>query len=195
MAEQAQVTKAKKEVVITKVHMTDGRDVDFPGKRRLQKSSDPKTGTVILDFVNGETRTFQIPADLAPQFACHGAEQKLGDEIAGVDDLDDAIEAIDELIERLNVGEWGVKRDASGIAGSSILVKALVEFYNQKGKPRSVESIRLYLKDKTQAEKMALRGSSNLKDIVMKLEAEKAARSKETVDTDKLFGDLDALPA
>ena len=94
----------KKEPTINTVTLTDGRIVDFVGKRKLLKASevtpDGKIQTT-LDFVNGETRTFTIPDALLAKFASHGAEQKLGDEIAGVDDIEDAVMAIDDLIDRL----------------------------------------------------------------------------------------------
>ena len=61
------------------------------------------------------------------KFAAHGAEQKLGDEIAGLEDVDDCVIAIDSLIDRLYNGEWSVKREAGGMAGNYAVS-------NQKGK-------------------------------------------------------------
>lgn len=188
----ATATKAKKaEPTITTVTMQDGRTVDFMGKRRLLKESqvtaDGKV-QVILDFVNGQTRTFTIPDSLLLKFAAHGAEQKLGDEIAGVDDVDDAVLAVDDLIDRLYNGEWGVARDKSGLAGASILLRALVE---TSGK--SVDEIKAYLKDKTPAQKAALRVNPKIKPVVDRLEAEKAARSQkktQPIDSDALLGGL-----
>ena len=99
------MTEAKN---ITTVTMLDGRIVDFPGKRKLQKSyTIDEDGTVVvkLDFINGETRIFTIPPELLHRFAAHGAEQKLGDAIAGLDNIDDGVEAVDALMDRLNAGE------------------------------------------------------------------------------------------
>ena len=181
----------KKEPTINTVTLTDGRIVDFVGKRKLLKASevtpDGKIQTT-LDFVNGETRTFTIPDALLAKFASHGAEQKLGDEIAGVDDIDDAVMAIDELIDRLYNGEWGVARDKSGLAGASILMRALVE---STGK--TAEEIKKFLSDKTAAQKAALRTNPKIKPIVDRLEAEKAAKSAkkaDAVDTDALLNEL-----
>ena len=76
----------KTETQVETVTMTDGRVVDFAGKRKLLKessvSADGKV-QVRLDFRNGETRLFTLPDSLLTKFAAHGAEQKLGDEIAG----------------------------------------------------------------------------------------------------------------
>ena len=181
----------KKEPTINTVTLTDGRIVDFVGKRKLLKASevtpDGKIQTT-LDFVNGETRTFTIPDALLAKFASHGAEQKLGDEIAGVDDIEDAVMAIDELIDRLYNGEWGVARDKSGLAGASILMRALVE---STGK--TAEEIKKFLSDKTAAQKAALRTNPKIKPIVDRLEAEKAAKSAkkaDAVDTDALLNEL-----
>ena len=183
-------TSKKKEPVINTVTMNDGRVVDFVGKRRLLKESFTTDGRVQvrLDFINGETRTFTLPDSLLEKFAAHGAEQKLGDEIAGVEDVEDAVLAIDELIDRLYNGEWGVARDKSGLAGASILLRALVE---TSGK--SVEEIKSFLKDKTPAQKAALRNNAKIKPVVDRLEAEKAAKTQKkagSIDTDALLGGL-----
>lgn len=179
-----------KETAIETVTMLDGRVVDFPGKRRLLKeSSVTADGKVVVrfDFRNGESRTFTLPDAMLNKFAAHGAEQKFGDETAGLEDIDDAVLAIDNLMDRLNAGEWGVKREANGMAGTSILVRALVE---STGKDVAV--IKGFLANKSHAEKVALRGNPKIKPIVERLEAEKAAKSnaKSAVDTDALLGEL-----
>lgn len=170
------------------VTMTDGREVGFNAKQKLVKDSaiaDDGTISVRLDFVNGETRLFTLNPAMIAQFAAHGAEQKLGDEIAGEKDVDDAIIAMDDLIKRLNAGEWNVKRAAGAFAGTSILIRALVE-----ASGKSVEEIKAFLENKSQAEKLALRRSDKLRPIVERLESEKAASSKSAVDTDSLLGEL-----
>lgn len=191
-AQVATETKAaKKEPVITTVTMDDGRVVEFTGKRKLLKSSQVSPEGAIqtrLDFINGETRLFTIPDSLLAKFASHGAEQKLGDEIAGVEDVEDAVLAIDDLMERLSKGEWGVARDKSGLAGASILLRALVETTG-----KSVEEIKAFLKDKTAAQKAALRVNPKVKPVVDRLEAEKAAKQAkkgDSIDTDALLGSL-----
>lgn len=178
---------AKKETVIETVTMKDGRVVDFAGKRKLQKEAfvrDDGRVTVRLDFRNGETREFTIPEVLSNKFAAHGAEQKLGDEIAGVEDVADCVLAIDDLIERLYDGKWSMTRESSGIAGTSVLLRALVEVTG-----KSVEDVKAFLKTKTTAEKIALRNSSKLQPVVQRLEAEKAS-GKNAVDTEALLAEL-----
>jgi hypothetical protein len=182
---------SKKPVEVETVEMKDdGRLVDFAGKRKLLKQSsvtaDGKV-QVRLDFRNGESRLFTIPDALLNKFAAHGAEQKLGDEIAGLDDVEDCILATDELIDRLYNGEWSVKRESSGMGGTSVLVRALVE-HTGKG----VEDIKGFLKAKTQAEKIALRNNPKIKPIVDRIEAEKAAKAGAKVDTDGMLSELAA---
>ena len=189
---------AKAEPVITTVTMDDGRVVDFPGKRKLQKTSsiDPAGVVVIrLDFLNGETRVFTIPASLMARCAAHGAEQKLGDQIAGLKgkdggeaDIDDCVFAVDELMDRMNLGEWSLTSAGTGMAGSSVLAKALVEHTK-----KTLSDIKTFLAGKTHAEKLALRNNAKIKPIVERLEAEKAARSTgaaSKVDSDAMRGEL-----
>lgn len=171
----------------TTVTMDDGRVVDFAGKRKMQKESIFEGGEVKvrLDFVNGETRTFTLPASLRDKFAAHGAEQKLGDEIAGLDDVADCVMAVDELMTRLEGGEWGVgRKPGSGMAGSSILARALHE---HTGKP--MDAIKAFLAGKSQAEKVALRQNPAIAPIVQRLEADKVKKPS-NVDTNALLGEL-----
>jgi hypothetical protein len=166
--------------------MADGRIVDFPGKRKLQKTSytDGDAVRVRLDFCNGETRTISLRPDMIPQYAAHGAEQKLGDECAGIEDVDDMTLAVDDLISRLDAGEWSVKREGSGFSGASILLRALVEVTG-----KSVEAVKTFLAGKTQAEKMALRAAAKVKPVVDRLEAEKASKAAK-VDTESMLAEL-----
>lgn len=180
---------AKAETVVETVSMDDGRKVDFAGKRKLQKEQVGADDdmTVRFDFRNGETRTLVIDPAMAYKFAIHGAMQKFGDEIAGVEDLDDAILAFDDLLERIGKGEWNVKREANGMAGTSVLLKALVEATGQ-----TVEKVKTFLSAKTHQEKLALRNSAKVKPIVERIEAEKASKSTSKVDTEALLGELSA---
>lgn len=178
---------AKVETVIETVTMEDGRIVEFAGKRKMLKTSilDKEEVQIRLDFRNGQTRLFTIPGILLDKFAAHGAEQKLGDETAGLEDVEDYVMAIDELIDRLYSGEWGQKREANGMAGTSVLARALCEL---TGKDR--DTIKAFLAGKTQAEKVALRNSAKVKPIVERLESEKVSKATK-VDTDGLLAELE----
>jgi len=191
--------------------MDDGRSVDFTGKARAKKESFVKveadgthTVSTRIDFRNGESRTFSIQTgkafgqstqeQLILRLIGHGAEQKLGDAYSGVQDIDDAVEIVDQLMERLGKGEWLAAREGgSGLAGVSILCKALVE---ATGLP--VEKVREQLSAWDAKTKAALRASPEVAPIVKRLEAEKAARAaaggkgKPAIDTASLLAGLKA---
>ena len=188
------MTEAKaerKQTVYKEVAMDDGTVVRFPGSRRLIKSStvseDNSTVTVRFDFVHGETRTFTIEAnaDLFARFAAHGIEQKIGDEVAGLDDPEDMVIAVDEIMDRLNGGEWTAKRESNGMAGISVLAKALI-----KVSGKTANEIKAFLSGKTNAEKLALRKSPKIAPVIEELEAGKKKKEKAAVDTEALLGEL-----
>lgn len=199
--------KSKTDVV--KVKMTDGREVEFAGKRKLVKDytleDDGSLAYITLDFRNGDTRQIRLPAALVGQFAGHGAIQKYGDNLAGLKpaegqdevDIEDMVYETDLLDERIQKGEWSAEREGGGIGGTSILIKALMEYSSQP-----VEQVKGFLKDKDQKFKMSLRGNDKrrnaagvtLKAIVDRLEAEKAAKATK-VDTDSALAELDGLGA
>jgi hypothetical protein len=182
------------ETVVESVKLTDGRTVDFPGKRKLSITPTITDAGVVelqCDFRNGETYKFTPREDMYAKFAAHGAEQKLRDEIAGIDDIDDAYLAVTELGGRLDKGEWSIRREGGGMSGTSVLLRALTEWTG-----KTTEEIKVFLATVGQAEKMAMRGATRpnkagvtLKAIVDRLEAEKAAKGSK-VDTDALLGTL-----
>lgn len=191
------MAESKAVAAVETVKMLDGRLVDFPGKRKLQKESFITADgavSVRLDFRNGETRTVTLRPDMIPKYAAHGAEQKLGDEIAGLKgengaeaDIDDCVLAIDELTDRLNAGEWGVKRESNGMAGTSVLLRAIVQVTG-----KSVDAVKSFLKDKSKAQKDALRVSPKFAAAVKAIESERAAK-KPPVDTADLEAQLDSI--
>ena len=185
---EAVTEKVKKQKDVETVVLSDGRSVDFVGKRKMLKETiiEGDTVSVRLDFRNGETRTFTLPGELLLKFAGHGAEQKLGDETAGEEDVDDMCLAVDDLIDRLNKGEWSMKREGGGMAGTSVLLRALMELSS-----KTVEQVKEFLKPLTQADKLALRNSPKVKPIVDRLEAEKVSKASK-VDTNALLAGLES---
>ena len=173
------------------VTMNDGRLVEFPPKRKVSKESfiatnDDGSFTVQtrLDFRNGESRLFTIPAAMLAKFAAHGAEQKLGDAMSGLANVEDGILAVDDLIDQLYQGNWNTPRAASEMAGASILVRALVEL---KGQP--VEKVKDFVKAKSAAERTALRNAPAVKAIIERLEAEKVTKAG-NINADELLEGL-----
>lgn len=133
--------KAKPEVV--KVKMKDGREVDFVGKRLLNKDYVVSDSGVkaIFDFRNGETQSIFISNGdpILAKFAGHGMLQKIGDETAGVKDedgqpdIDNMVLAVENLIGRLSGqgsvdDRWFAERAAGdGFSGASVVIKAIAE--------------------------------------------------------------------
>jgi hypothetical protein len=203
VAGAAQARK-KTDKQIEKVRMADGREVEFVGKRRQLKEAEFNTETgewkgVRFDFRNGGSLYFHAPHAHTKlkngilalhQFAAHGALQKFGDETAGTDKLDDMVLDVEDLMDRVKEGEWSVEREGGGMAGTSILIRALVELTSSEGKPKTYEALKDWLKGKKKTEKDAMRVSPKLHPIVQRLEAEDAAKLAH-VDTSVLFDELD----
>jgi hypothetical protein len=141
--------KAKSKTEYTTVTMTDGREVSFAGKRKVNKETLVDESLILIegdvmqiqagalkirmDFRNGETRTMPLPLALMAKFAGHGAEQKFGDELATTADKplteDDMILAIDDLNAQVQAGRWGAGRatGGGGVSGASVVVQAIME--------------------------------------------------------------------
>lgn len=171
------------------VSMEDGSQEIFGGKKKMLKVTTIADGKVVtkLSFLNGRIVTFTMPEDMVLRFAAHGADQKFGDEIAGLGDIDDAVLAIEGLSARLTGGEWSQKREGSGLGGTSVLAKALCEMYKQP-----MEKIKTFLAGKNQAEKIALRNNPKVKPFVDAVEAAKAAKAgRVAIDTESLLGELE----
>jgi hypothetical protein len=202
-AETAETTvdtkKAKKETIITTVTMTDGTVVEFAGKRKMLKSGykDDSSGElgIRLDFINGEVRKFPIPAKHLEKAATHGWEQKFGDEVSGESDVDDMVETIDALADRLvydPAGEWNQPREAGdSFSGASLVIKGMC-LVSGKNK----DEIKSYLEkklaeansgtnEKGEANKLSrqglyklIRGSAKYGKTIAELEAEKNSKVK-----------------
>ncbi len=191
---------AKREPEVEVVTMLDGRAVEFTGKTRLRKTVDigaDGTVTLHMDFRNGEARHIALPESLILKAAGHGLSQKFGDEISSVDDIEDAVEAIDTLAERVAKGDWNVgATGGSGMAGASILAKALVEVTGQ-----TVSVVREYLGKLDNKTKGELRKDPKVRPVIERLEAEKAERAAKrgkaapTVDTAAILAGLTAPAA
>jgi len=157
-----------------------------------------------MDFINGETRTIEVPLDLLAKFTGHGAEQKFGDELAAPSDKplspEDMVVAIDDLAERISQGQWSMKREGSGgCAGASVVIQAIME-----ASGKDMATVKKFLQDKLDG--AAARGEKHSRKelydsfrrpetkvgaIVQRLEAEKLAKSAK-VDADAELAELGA---
>lgn len=174
------VTKSKTEY--TPVTMTDGRVVQFAGKRKMLKDvifDESKieldsSGNLVqisagaiktrYDFRNGETRTYTMNLKLLAQFAGHGDLQKRGDELAAPADKalseEDMVIALDDQDQDLSQGRWGKSRaeGGGGVAGAGVVIQALLQVTNdlraKAGKPpMDLAGVKAYIQKRLDADK------------------------------------------
>lgn len=149
MSEVEAVPAAKQKTEVTTVVMTDGRSVNFAGKRKVNKETvideskieiegdvaqfTAGAVSIRMDFRNGETRLIPLPLSLLARFAGHGGEQKFGDELASSAaepmSEEDMVLAIDDLNAQIQAGNWGKGRatGGGGVSGASVVVQAIME--------------------------------------------------------------------
>lgn len=185
----------------TEVELSDGRKVQFAGKRKMNKEylvNDEQMEVVArFDFLNGETRSFTVPTSLLLKFAGHGALQKIGDETAGEEDVDDMLVAVDSIIGNLSQGLWTTRVAGDGFSGASVVIKALVE-----ASGKTVQEIKDYLQGKLDQAKAkgetltrnSLYASfrspkSKVGQIIQRLEQEKAEKSSK-LDVGQMASEL-----
>jgi hypothetical protein len=194
---------AKSKTEYTAVTMTDGRVVQFPGKRRVMKETVVDTSKIVLegdvlqvqagaivlrmDFISGETRSYVLPLALLTRFAGHGGEQKYGDELATTADKplsdEDMVVAVDDLNTEIQKGNWGKGRAAGGggVSGAATVLLAIME-----ASGKSLDVIKAHLQkrlDTTEGlSRRALYNSFKVPgtktgDIYARLEAVKGAKA------------------
>lgn len=172
--EAATAAAAKKKTEYIKVKMSDDREVDFPKetkakKELLQDEAGNFTG-VRFDFSNGTTKTVLLAnlGGLTARLAVHGLSQKLGDSYASEKDVADAVLAFEDTHDTLAKGEWSEGREG-GFGGQSVLLQACMEQFKQ-----TAEQIKTVLKTMTPKEKQQLRQADGIREIIQRLETEKA---------------------
>lgn len=181
----AAAVPAKGATTVEKVTMTDGRVVDFVGKKRMLKETfitKDENGNVTgievrFDFKNGQVITFDVIASgLWAELAGHGAEQKIGDATAGVTDVEEMVLEVQELAKRLSEGKFNAER-GEGFSGVPALARAVHEYQLAQGKDKTLEQVTEFIKAKTAAERAALKLHPQIKAILDRMEAEKAAKA------------------
>ena len=163
---------------ITEVRFGKGDKVlKFPVVRVA--GSDPVAWHIVKDdtmpegvlFVGSDKSTFvadftRYPDSIKGFMVFHGTKQKVGDEYADLDSVEDCMEAAREMDDRLAEGKWYA--DKQSFKGVSIVMRAIMKVYGI-----DEDAARAFLKPLTPAEKMALKTSAELKDAVAAIEAER----------------------
>lgn len=153
----ANTTAARAKTVYEKVKMADGREVEFAGKRKMDKTItvNSETGVVEVrfDFRNGKVLRIdssQLERDINLYALGHGLSQKCGDNAAGAEDIDDIVLAVEEVITQLvEKKTWSAAREAGdSMAGAGIVIKAICEATG-----KDVEFVKKFLQGKLDAAK------------------------------------------
>jgi hypothetical protein len=169
---------------VTAVVAEDGATYEFGEKAKVKKlSTVQEGGTIVVKFVfrNGAVRSAAFAPDhpLMTRFAQHGLDQKVGDEFAGLDDPEDCVVAFEQVTDRLQRAEWSEKRASEGLAGTSMLARALAEV---TGKPLAEVKERLANTPKEQ--KAAIGKQKAVAAVIQRLKDERDAKKGSTVDAD-----------
>lgn len=201
---EAPAVKAKTEY--NNVTMEDGHIVAFPGKRQMAREITRENSghvSVRFDFTNGKSLSISS-ADLTPEVASavfgNGLSQKVGDETAGVKEVEDMYLAAEAMVERLKNGDWSKGRVAGdGFSGASVVIQAICEV---KGK--TVEVVKAFLAKKLEDAKA--RGEKLTRNelynsfrnpesatgaVIERLEREKRTKSTK-VSATELLSEMDA---
>lgn len=211
----------KPKTEVTKVTMKDGREVEFAGKRNLNKSfkiaEDGSGVGATFDFRTGDTLSLTVSKDdpLVLQLAGHGLVQKAGDEAAGVKDANgqpdvpSMVLAIESVLKRLantNAAmddRWFAESAAGeGFSGASVVIRAIME---ATGKDQ--EFVKAFLEKKLADDKATTppgtlnrqklyasfrKPGSKTAAIIERMEREKLAAATTGVDAD---AELEAMTA
>lgn len=193
---ETKTTRLPPETVV----MSDGRSVEFTGRTKMTKTIliSENEIAVRVDFRNGQTAIYPIPAQHLQHAAGHGWSQKLGDHVAGMKDEvtkepateEDMFLAIESLYNDLKTGDWNKVKSGDGtVSGASIILRALAQHF---GKPVAV--VKQILEDKLAADKArggtlsrkAMYASfrnpdTELGQLILAMEAEKK-KPKDSVD-------------
>ena len=171
------------------IQMEDGRVVQFNSRAKMRTTITLENGTatIIADFSNGQTLSHAIalPADcteLQAKLFQFALKEKTHNQIAGVSDVADCFIAVRELFDLFAAGKWTAERKAGEGQGTSALQKAIMEVYG-----KTADQAYQFLKDKTHAQKMALRAHEKLAPVIQRLEAAKASTK---VNVDDLLDEL-----
>ena len=152
--------------------------------------------TLTLTFANGETlimRGDALNSDVQQYAMMHGLKQKLVDaaaisrnpETGRAASVEDKYQAVKTVYDRLLAGQWNATREGGGNAGG-LLLQALCRMYAGR---KTVDELKAFLADKTDAEKTALRKNPRVAQIIEEIRAERGKAAD--IDTDELLGELE----
>ena len=155
-------------------------------------------GTALtLTFANGENLIMlgeALNIDVQQYAMMHGLKQKLVDaaaisrnpETGRPTTVEDKYQAVKTVYDRLLAGQWNATREGGGGATGGLLLQALVRMYAGR---KTVDELKAFLADKSDAEKTALRKNPRVAQIIDDIRAEQGKAAN--IDTDELLGELE----
>lgn len=126
---------------------------------------------VSFDFSDGRKLLFEmskVPAEITARLALHGASQKIGDNYAGAESVEDAYTDAAEVIDQLYAGSFMAKR-AAGEPRIGLLIEALSRI---SGKP--IDVCREAIITMSDDLKKNLRADARLKQAMLAIQKERA---------------------
>lgn len=164
-------------------------------KRNATIAAAIDNNTLSLTFANGEALTMRgdaLNSDVQQYAMMHGLKQKLVDaaaisrnpETGRPATVEDKYQAVKTVYDRLLAGAWNATREGGGNAGG-LLMQALIRMYDGR---KTVEDIKAFLAEKTDAEKTALRKNPRVAAIIEDIRAETGKAA--SIDTDEMLGEL-----
>ena len=164
-------------------------------KRNATISATIISDTLALTFANGETlimRGGTLNSDVQQYAMMHGLKQKLVDaaaisrnpETGRAATVEDKYQAVKAVYDRLLTGQWNAAREGGNAGG--LLAQALTRMYAGR---KTVEDIKAFLAEKSDAEKAALRKNPRVAQIIEDIRAEQGKAAD--IDTEELLGELE----
>lgn len=152
--------------------------------------------SLVLSFANGAQLVLhpdELTGDIAFAAIMHGLKQKLVDaaaisrnpETGRAATVEDKFQAVKTVFDRLLTGQWNATREGGGATGG-LLLQALCRMYDGR---KTVEQLREFLADKTDAEKTALRKNPRVAQLIEDIRAEQGKTAN--IDTDGLLEELE----
>lgn len=162
----------------------------------VTNETDGRPCALHLRFANGYELAItasQLSNHVMEYAIFHGLKQKLVDaaaisrnpETGRPASVEDKYQAVKAVYDRLLSGQWNATREGGGNAGG-LLLQALCRMYAGR---KTVEDIKAFLAEKTDAEKTALRKNPRVAAIIEEIRAEQGKATD--IDTDELLGELE----
>lgn len=159
-------------------------------------NEDSRPCALHLKFANGQELAItasQLTNHVTEYAIFHGLKQKLVDaaaisrnpETGRAASVEDKYQAVKTVYDRLLAGAWNAAREGGGATGG-LLLQALVRMYAGR---KTLDELKAFLADKSDAEKTALRKNPRVARIIEEIRAETGKSAN--IDTDELLGELE----